>query len=58
MYHPQFAPTRMKHNAMSSLKAQKSSFYVVDARSNFLGQLLICWSVTFLDEGRYDMVVK
>jgi hypothetical protein len=48
----------MKHNAMSSLKAQQSSFYVVDARSNFLRQLLICWSVTFLDEGRNDMVVK
>ncbi|WP_236002261.1 hypothetical protein [Paraburkholderia elongata] len=58
MYHPQFAPTWMKHDAMRSLKAQQPSFYIVDARHNLLCQLLVGWSVTFMNEGRNDMVVK
>ena len=58
MYHPHFAPTWMKHEAMGSLKAQQPSFYIVDARRNLLCQLLVGRRMTFLNKGRNDMVVK
>ncbi|MFM0348640.1 hypothetical protein [Paraburkholderia sp. RL17-347-BIC-D] len=47
-----------RNDAMRGLKAQQPSFYIVDARRDLLCQLLVGWSVTFMNEGRNDMVVQ
>jgi hypothetical protein len=58
MNHPQFAPAWVKHNAVRGAKSHKPAFDFIQASRKFLCQFLVSRGMTFLDEGRHDVMMQ